>query len=39
LAFSLIYQSKDRTLTDEEVNDVHRIIQEGLITEIGARLR
>ena len=39
LAFSLIYQSMDKTLTDLEVNEVHERIQKHLAKELGAQLR
>lgn len=39
LAFSLLYQDVERTLTDEEVNDVHAKIVEGLEERLGAKLR
>lgn len=39
LAYSLLYQSPDRTLTDEEVAEVHNGIISALSKEFGARLR
>lgn len=39
LAFSVSYQARDRTLTDEEVNAVHKRILEGLKVQIGAIIR
>ena len=39
LAFSLIYQSLEKTLTDVEVNEVHERIQKNLAGELGAQLR
>lgn len=39
LAYSLLYQSPDRTLTDEEVAAVHNGIMDSLAKEIGAQLR
>jgi len=39
LAFSLIYQSMEKTLTDVEVNEVHENIQKNLSSDIGAQLR
>ncbi len=39
LAFSLIYQARDRTLTDEEVGSVRRKIVQRLEKELGAKLR
>ncbi|HHV71191.1 MAG TPA: phenylalanine--tRNA ligase subunit beta [Clostridia bacterium] len=39
LAYSLVYRVKDRTLTDEEVNEVHNRIVESLKEKFGAELR
>lgn len=39
LAFSVSYQARDRTLTDEEVNEVHKRILEELKVQIGAVIR
>lgn len=39
LAFSLIYQNPERTLTDEEVARIRKKIVNGLEQRIGARLR
>jgi len=39
LAYSLTYQARDRTLTDEEVGRVHQRIVERLRLEVGAELR
>jgi phenylalanyl-tRNA synthetase beta chain len=39
LAYSLVYQAADRTLTDEEVADIRTRILGHLATEIGAKLR
>ncbi len=39
LAYRLIYQSPDHTLTDDEVDDVQRQILEKLAKEMGATLR
>jgi len=39
LAFSLIYQSLEKTLTDIEVNEVHERIQKDLAEGLGAQLR
>lgn len=39
LAFSLIYQSLEKTLTDLEVNEVHERIQKNLAKGLGAQLR
>lgn len=39
LAFSLIYQSMEKTLTDAEVNEVHEKIQKNLSSDLGAQLR
>jgi phenylalanyl-tRNA synthetase beta chain len=39
LAFSIRYQSLERTLTDEEVNQAHQQITDRLLREFGATLR
>ncbi|MDD2555477.1 MAG: phenylalanine--tRNA ligase subunit beta [Syntrophaceticus sp.] len=39
LAYSLLYQSPDHTLTDEEVAGIHDAIIEALAKEVGAHLR
>jgi len=39
LAYSLLYQSPERTLTDEEVAEIHNRILQLLEREAGARLR
>jgi phenylalanyl-tRNA synthetase beta chain len=39
LAFAIWYRSEEKTLTDEEVEEVHRRIIEGLKTGFGAELR
>jgi phenylalanyl-tRNA synthetase beta chain len=39
LAFSIRYQSRERTLTDEEVNQAHQQITDRLQREFGATLR
>lgn len=39
VAYSLTYQAKDRTLTDEEVNEVHQTVVSKLEQELGAVLR
>lgn len=39
VAYSLIYRSKDKTLTDEEVNKVHENILKELSEQINANLR
>ncbi|MGA1844350.1 MAG: phenylalanine--tRNA ligase subunit beta [bacterium] len=39
LAFSLMYRSESRTLTDEEVNEVHQRIIDRLCSALGAELR
>jgi len=39
LAFSITYQAADRTLTDEEVNQVHSAVRACLAQELGAVLR
>jgi len=39
LAFSIIYRSKDRTLTDEEVENIHATLVNFLIGKTGGELR
>jgi len=39
LAYSIVYRSKQKTLTDEEVNEVHQRIIKSLEEEFGAGLR
>jgi len=39
LAYSLLYQAEDRTLTDQEVNTVHRRVVEQLRQSLGAEVR
>jgi len=39
LAYSLLFQSQERTLTDEEVSEIHRNIVEALEREVGGKLR
>ncbi|NLC07612.1 MAG: phenylalanine--tRNA ligase subunit beta [Syntrophomonadaceae bacterium] len=39
LAYSLIYQASDRTLTDEEVNERHQLVRDTLSREMGVELR
>ena len=39
LAFSLVYQSLEKTLTDLEVNEIHERIQKDLAERLGAQLR
>jgi len=39
LAYGLVYQAEDRTLTDAEVNRVHAELVERLRTELGAEVR
>jgi phenylalanyl-tRNA synthetase beta chain len=39
MAFRIRYQSEDRTLTDEEVQEVHSLILEALSQEFGASIR
>jgi phenylalanyl-tRNA synthetase beta chain len=39
LAYGLVYQAEDRTLTDAEVNQVHAELVERLRTELGAEVR
>jgi phenylalanyl-tRNA synthetase beta chain len=39
LAFSVTYRSPERTLTDDEVSEVHGKLVEHLLARLGARLR
>ncbi|HHW57731.1 MAG TPA: phenylalanine--tRNA ligase subunit beta [Clostridia bacterium] len=39
VAFSIWYRSRERTLTDEEVNEIHDSIVEALDRRLGAKLR
>jgi phenylalanyl-tRNA synthetase beta chain len=39
MAFRIRYQSEDRTLTDEEVQEVHSRVADTLVRELGATLR
>jgi phenylalanyl-tRNA synthetase beta chain len=39
LAYSLTYQAEDRTLTDEEVNQVHAQVMAAVERELGAQVR
>ncbi len=39
LAYNIVFRSNDRTLTDEEVGELHSSIVEALSTELGAELR
>jgi phenylalanyl-tRNA synthetase beta subunit len=39
LAYSLTYQSLERTLTDQEVNGFHERVREALRSELGADMR
>jgi phenylalanyl-tRNA synthetase beta chain len=39
LAYNLVYQADDRTLTDDEVANVHRKIAKAAERELGAKLR
>jgi phenylalanyl-tRNA synthetase beta chain len=39
MAFRIRYQSEDKTLTDEEVQEVHRKVTESLVSDLGATLR
>jgi phenylalanyl-tRNA synthetase beta chain len=39
LAYSLVYRSRERTLTDAEVNSFHESVREALKRELGADLR
>lgn len=39
LAYSMIYRSLERTLTDEEANKLHETVKKALKTELGAEIR
>ena len=39
LAYSVIFQAEDRTLTDQEVEDTYKKIREQLITKFSAKIR
>lgn len=39
IAFTVKYRSKDKTLTSDEVNELHGSIREGLVLDLGAQLR
>lgn len=39
MAFRIRYQCEDRTLTDEEVQEVHSLVAESLTREVGATMR
>jgi phenylalanyl-tRNA synthetase beta chain len=39
MAYNMIYQAQDRTLTDKEVSDIHNRIQQELQASFGAKLR
>ncbi len=39
LAYSLPYRTADRTLRDDEVNQIHLKVTEGLDLKLGAKLR
>ena len=39
LAFHIVYQSNDHTLTDKEANKSHRAIEKTLVKELGAVIR
>ncbi len=39
MAYALSFRSNDRTLTDEEVNEVYDTIQKAIVAETGAELR
>ena len=38
-AFHLVYRSNDRTLTDEEVNEIHKEIERLAIENLGVEIR
>jgi phenylalanyl-tRNA synthetase beta chain len=39
LAYSITYRAKDRTLTDEEVNQIHNKVIEALVTDLAVEIR
>jgi phenylalanyl-tRNA synthetase beta chain len=39
LAYSIVFQAEDRTLTDQEVEDVYKKIRERLIVKFDAKIR
>jgi len=39
LAYSVVFQAKDRTLTDQEVENIYKKIREQLITKFSAKIR
>ncbi len=39
LAFSVVYRSREKTLTDEEVDTIHRTAIDSITTEFGVRTR
>ena len=39
MAYSLTYRSRERTLTDAEVNAVHSNVKDGLKTKLGCDIR
>jgi len=39
LAYSMVYRSLERTLTDEEANELHETVKNALKTELGAEIR
>jgi phenylalanyl-tRNA synthetase beta chain len=39
MAFRIRYQSEDRTLTDDEVQEVHSRVVDALVKELGASMR
>ena len=39
LAYSVVFQAKDRTLTDQEVEEIYRKIRGQLITKFSAKIR
>ena len=39
MAYNMVYQAKDRTLTDKEVAEIHNRIQQELQNSFGAKLR
>lgn len=39
MAYTLVYQSRERTLTDEEANEFHEKVKQALRAELGAQIR
>lgn len=39
IAYSIVYRAQDRTLKDEEVNEIHNLITSAIESKLGAQLR